>query len=107
MLRRLLGEDVDVQSDLAPDLWKVKVDPTQIDQVLMNLCVNARDAMPDGGVVGIAVRNVVLSATEAEPLGIAAGDYAALSVTDTGHGMDADTAARIFDPFFTTKEQGK
>jgi signal transduction histidine kinase len=107
MLRRLLGEDIVVQSDLAADLWKVKVDPTQIDQVLMNLCVNARDAMPNGGVVSITARNVVLSTLEAEPLGIAAGDYAAVSVMDTGQGMDADTAARIFDPFFTTKEQGK
>jgi CheY-like chemotaxis protein len=96
-----------VESEIAPDLWKVKVDPTQVDQVLINLCVNARDAMPDGGVVRIAARNVVLTALEAEPLRIAAGDYAAVSVTDTGHGMDADTAARIFDPFFTTKEQGK
>jgi two-component system cell cycle sensor histidine kinase/response regulator CckA len=107
MLSRVLGEDVVVQSDLAADLWKVKADPTQIDQVLVNLCVNARDAMPNGGVVAVAARNVVLSALEAEPLGIAAGDYATVSVTDTGQGMDADTAARIFDPFFTTKEQGK
>jgi CheY-like chemotaxis protein len=107
MLRRLLGEDVVVQSNLASDLWKVKVDPTQIDQVIMNLCVNARDAMPDGGVVSVAARNVALSDFDAAPLGIAAGQYAALSVRDTGHGMDAETAARVFDPFFTTKEQGK
>ena len=107
MLRRLLGEDVAVQSDLAADLWKVKADPTQIDQVLVNLCVNARDAMPNGGVVSVAARNVVLSAADAERLGIEAGDYAAVSVTDSGHGMDAETAARIFEPFFTTKELGK
>lgn len=107
MLRRLLGEDVAVQADLAVNLWKVKADSTQIDQVLVNLCVNARDAMPNGGVVNVDARNVVLSAAAAERLGITAGDYAAVSVADSGHGMDSETAARIFEPFFTTKEQGK
>jgi PAS domain S-box-containing protein len=107
MLRRLLGADFEVQSDLAANLWKVKADPTHIDQVLVNLCVNARDAMPNGGVVTVAARNVVLSRANAEPLGIEAGDYAAVSVTDSGQGMDAETAARIFEPFFTTKELGK
>jgi PAS domain S-box-containing protein len=107
MLRRLLGEDVAVQADLAVDLWRVKADPTQIDQVLLNLCVNARDAMPNGGVVTVAARNVALSTTAAERLGIAAGEYAAVSVKDSGRGMDAETAARIFEPFFTTKELGK
>jgi PAS domain S-box-containing protein len=107
MLRRLLGEDVSVQSDLAVDLWNVKADPTHIDQVVVNLCVNARDAMPDGGVVSVAARNLVLSAVDGERLGLGAGDYAAVSVTDSGCGMDAETAARIFEPFFTTKDLGK
>jgi signal transduction histidine kinase len=107
MLRRLLGADVAVESDLPVDLWRVKVDPTSIDQVLVNLCANARDAMPHGGIVVIAARNVVLSAAEAERYSIDAGEYAAVSVTDSGHGMDPETAARIFEPFFTTKELGK
>jgi signal transduction histidine kinase/CheY-like chemotaxis protein len=107
MLRRLLGADVAVQSDLPADLWKIKADPTQIDQVLVNLCVNARDAMPNGGVVNVSARNVVLLAAAAERLGVEGGEYAAVSVTDSGHGMDAETAARIFEPFFTTKELGK
>jgi signal transduction histidine kinase len=107
MLRRLLGEDVAVQANLAVNLWKVKADPTHIDQVLVNLCVNARDAMPNGGVVGITARNVVLAAADADRHGIAAGEYAAVSVTDSGHGMDAETAARIFEPFFTTKKVGE
>jgi PAS domain S-box-containing protein len=107
ILRRLLGEDVAVHSDVVGDLWRVKVDPTHIDQVLVNLSVNARDAMPNGGIVMIAARNVVLSAVDAERLGVNAGEYAAVSVTDSGQGMDAPTAARIFEPFFTTKELGK
>jgi signal transduction histidine kinase len=107
MLRRLLGEDVVVHADLAVDLWKVKADATQIDQVLLNLCVNARDAMPNGGVITVAARNIVLQTAAADRLGIAAGDYAAVSVADSGHGMDAETAARVFEPFFTTKELGK
>jgi signal transduction histidine kinase len=107
MLRRLLGADVAVQSDLAVDLWKVKADATQIDQVLVNLCVNARDAMPNGGVVKIAARNMILSSAAADRLRIKAGEYAAVSVADSGHGMDPETAARIFEPFFTTKDLGK
>jgi signal transduction histidine kinase/CheY-like chemotaxis protein len=107
ILRRLLGEDVAVHSDIAVDLWTVKADTTQIDQVLLNLCVNARDAMPNGGVVTVAARNIVLPAVDAERLGIVGGDYAAVSVTDSGQGMDAETAARIFEPFFTTKDLGK
>ncbi len=85
----------------------MKADPTHIDQVLVNLCVNARDAMPAGGVVAVAARNVVLGAADAERLGIRAGEYAAVSVSDSGHGMDSETAQRIFEPFFTTKTLGK
>ena len=107
MLRRLLGADVAVQSVLAADLWKVKLDPTSIDQVLVNLCVNSRDAMPNGGVVRIDARNAVLTAAAAETLSIDPGEYVALSVIDSGHGMDAETAARLFEPFFTTKPLGK
>jgi PAS domain S-box-containing protein len=107
MLRRLLGADVAVHSDLPVDLWRVKADPTNIDQVIVNLCVNARDAMPNGGVVTVAARNAILSPADAERLRMRAGEYVAVSVTDTGHGMDAETTARIFEPFFTTKELGQ
>jgi PAS domain S-box-containing protein len=107
MLRRLLGADVAVHSDLPVDLWKVKADPTNIDQVIVNLCVNARDAMPNGGVVTVAARNAILSPGDAERLRMEPGEYVAVSVTDTGEGMDAETTARIFEPFFTTKELGQ
>jgi two-component system cell cycle sensor histidine kinase/response regulator CckA len=107
ILRRLLGADVVVLSEISGDLWRVKADPTSIDQVLVNLCVNARDAMPNGGVVKVVAQNVVLADAEAEQHGILPGDYASISVTDSGIGMDAETAARIFEPFFTTKDLGK
>jgi CheY-like chemotaxis protein len=97
MLRRLLGADVTLETELDPGLWYVRADPGQLEQVLVNLIVNARDAMPAGGRVTIATANL--------PLG--QGAYVSLSVTDTGIGMDRGTQARIFDPFFTTKEQGK
>lgn len=108
MLRRLIGEDVDLITVLRPGLGMVKVDPGQIEQVLMNLVVNARDAMPDGGKITIETANVELSAeyashhTSARP-----GPHAMLAVTDTGIGMDEETKAHLFEPFFTTKEKGK
>jgi two-component system cell cycle sensor histidine kinase/response regulator CckA len=97
MLHRLIGEDVILATALAPDLGRVRVDPGQLEQVLLNLAVNARDAMPRGGRLTIETRNV----TRPD------GDGVLLAVTDTGIGMDADTRARMFEPFFTTKGPGK
>ncbi len=108
MLARVIGEDIEVTTCLEPDLARVKADPGQMHQVLMNLAVNARDAMPQGGKLVIATNNAELDETYAaiRP-GVRAGKYAMLSVSDTGHGMDAEIASHIFEPFFTTKETGK
>ncbi|HKT61232.1 MAG TPA: PAS domain S-box protein [Gemmatimonadales bacterium] len=108
MLRRLLGADVSFETELDPGLWYVLADPGQLEQVLVNLVVNARDAMPDGGSVTIATANHQLHATDdSRGNGVRPGGYVTLSVRDTGVGMDVPTQARIFDPFFTTKEAGK
>jgi PAS domain S-box-containing protein len=106
MLGRLLGEDVELVLRVAPALGRVLADPGQIEQVVMNLAVNARDAMPDGGTLTIELTNVTLAAG-ADGLANPAGDYVLLATRDTGVGMDAETRARIFEPFFTTKQQGK
>jgi two-component system cell cycle sensor histidine kinase/response regulator CckA len=108
MLRRLLAADIMLESELDPALGYVMADPDQIEQVLVHLVVNARDAMPRGGRVRIATANVRLPAEgEQRPDGVRPGAYVALSVTDTGVGMDLETQARVFEPFFTTKEPGK
>ncbi len=108
MLRRLIGEHIDLVAVFAPDLGRVRADPNQIEQVIVNLAVNARDAMPDGGKLTIATANVDLDETFAQAhLGSVPGSYAMLSVTDTGVGMDATVRAHLFEPFFTTKEVGK
>jgi CheY-like chemotaxis protein len=108
MLRRLIGEDIKLHTVLAPDLGRVKADPGQIEQVIMNLAVNARDAMPMGGLLTLETQNVELDADFARnhPT-IRPGPHVMLAVGDTGLGMSAETKAQIFEPFFTTKEQGK
>ncbi len=108
MLRRLIGEDIVMETVLADDLWPVNADPGQLEQVLMNLAVNARDAMPTGGRLTIETRNLFLDADYAEThLAITAGEYVLLAVSDTGCGMDSNTLAHIFEPFFTTKAVDK
>ena len=108
MLRRLIGEDLDFAVVPAPDLWRVKADPSQLEQVIVNLAVNARDAMPQGGTLSIETGNVELDEAYARRHpGASPGRFVVLAITDTGHGMDAAVKARIFEPFFTTKEPGK
>jgi signal transduction histidine kinase len=108
MLRRIIGEDIRLDIRPAPSLPAVEVDPGHIDQVIMNLAVNSRDAMPGGGRLVIETAHVDLTGQyAASHVTPAPGSYALLTVSDTGTGMDAETRARIFEPFFTTKEMGK
>jgi two-component system cell cycle sensor histidine kinase/response regulator CckA len=109
MLRRIVGEDIELLTSMDTPLDRVKADATQMEQVILNLVVNARDAMPDGGHVTIQTGNTteLLDAVAAERNGVAAGNYVLLKVSDTGHGMDAETLRHIFEPFFTTKEVGQ
>jgi PAS domain S-box-containing protein len=108
MLQRIIGEDITMKTTLAGDLWPLKVDPTQLDQVLMNLVVNARDAMPEGGTLTIETSNVSLDDTYAtQHVDAQPGDHVLLVISDTGVGIDEDTRAHLFEPFFTTKERGE
>ncbi len=106
LLKRLIGEDVELLTKLAPRLLRVRADRIQLVQVFMNLAVNARDAMPDGGLLQIETSNVELDDKKATDLSLSPGLYVRFSVTDTGTGMDVETKAQAFEPFFTTKDQG-
>jgi len=108
MLNRLIGDDVQLVSVLAPDLGRIKADPNQVEQMLMNLSINARDAMPDGGRIIIKTGNVEIDEAYAEQHpSIEPGRYVLLTVSDTGVGMDAEIQSHIFEPFFSTKSQGQ
>ncbi len=108
MLRRLIGEDIELVTSAQPDLWPVKADPGQIEQVVLNLAVNARDAMPNGGRLTVSTQNTELdeeAARNSPPT--RPGSYVLLAVADSGAGMSPETRSRLFEPFFTTKEVGK
>jgi signal transduction histidine kinase/CheY-like chemotaxis protein len=103
LLGSTLGRSIRIQTDLVQDLWPAMVDPSQIEAAIINLAINARDAMPEGGVLTIATRNAPLGVGE----GLLPGDYVAVRVTDTGTGMTPELIAQVFEPFFTTKEPGR
>lgn len=108
MLHRLLGEDIQLVFALAPEVGNIKADPNQIAQAIVNLAVNARDAMPTGGRISVETANAQLDENYVRThLGVKPGDFVMIAMSDTGHGMDAATRQRIFEPFFTTKGQGK
>ncbi|HLK62914.1 MAG TPA: CHASE3 domain-containing protein [Bryobacteraceae bacterium] len=108
LLRRVIGEDIEIATHLQPELGRVKADPTHIDQLIMNLVVNARDAMARGGKLTIETANQMLDREySGRHIGVQPGPYCMLAVSDTGTGMDAATRSRLFEPFFTTKETGK
>ncbi len=109
MVRRLIGEDVELVTQPGLDLGAVEADPGQINQVILNLAVNARDAMPDGGKLVILTQNVRIDAAEIEGVraGVEPGDYVVMSLSDTGTGMNDEVRAQLFEPFFSTKEKGK
>lgn len=108
LLRRLIGEDITIEKKLADDLWRIEADPGQLAQVLMNLAINARDAMPNGGTLMIETSNILLDKEYASRhMAVAPGRYVMLAVSDTGVGMDEETTRRVFEPFFTTKSVGR
>jgi two-component system, cell cycle sensor histidine kinase and response regulator CckA len=108
MLRRIIGEDILISLFLDPNLWHISIDPGHLEQAIANLCVNARDAMANGGKITIEATNVTIDEPHLDSLIVAqAGDYVQISITDTGCGMDTQTLKMIFEPFFTTKERGK
>ena len=107
LVRRTIGPAIALEVDIDAGLWPVLVDPNQLENALLNLCINARDAMPDGGQLRIGLSNTVLDADAGARCELAAGDYVALSVSDTGTGMPPEVLAKAFDPFFTTKPIGQ
>jgi signal transduction histidine kinase/PAS domain-containing protein len=107
-LPRLIGEDIKTEFNLQPDLWKIFIDPIYVDQIVMNLATNSRDAMPDGGVLSVATSNVVIDESFYNTLpGVKPGEYVQLVISDTGSGINPVILSRIFEPFFTTKQVGK
>jgi PAS domain S-box-containing protein len=107
LLRRTIGEVIDLKITAADDLWSTLCDPNQLESALLNLAINARDAMPDGGGLSIATANAQFDSVTADTPALSPGDYVCIEVTDTGVGMSAEVAARAFDPFFTTKPIGQ
>ena len=108
MLQRMIGEDIELRVNLQPDLGNIKADPVQLEQVIMNLVVNARDAMPKGGKLSIETSNIYLDQTYAKDhMSVEPGNYVMLAISDTGCGMSKETRQHIFEPFFTTKVAGK
>jgi len=107
LLGRVIGEDIEIVTVLEPDIGHVLIDPVQLDQIIMNLAVNARDAMPDGGRLTFETETLSVSPDEAGQNSAIPGVYVTLEVIDSGSGMDAETRSRLFEPFFTTKEEGK
>jgi PAS domain S-box-containing protein len=108
MLRRIIGEDITLSFELGDALWIVRADPGQVEQIVKNLAVNARDAMPHGGTLRITTENIEIDrALSARHPELAPGSYVRFTISDTGHGIDADTLGRIFEPFFTTKARDK
>ncbi|MGN6550984.1 MAG: PAS domain-containing protein [Pararhizobium sp.] len=107
LLRRTLGETIDVEIPLGDGLWPVEADPNQLEAAILNLAVNARDAMPEGGRLTIATANARLDGHGAEAASVPPGEYVMISISDTGTGMDKGTMTKVFEPFFTTKEVGK
>ncbi len=107
MLRPILGEHIELETALSPDLGKVVADAGQMEQVILNLILNARDAMPSGGYIRVETANADLDAAEAAARGATPGPSVMLTISDTGHGIDAESIERVFEPFFTTKEHGK
>src|SRR5207244_6758061 len=107
MLRRLLGQNIELVLLPGPGLGQVKADPSQMEQAIVNLATNARDAMPGGGKLVIETANADLEESSSKPLGMNPGAYVMLAVSDTGVGMEPETRSRLFEPFFTTKAPGK
>ena len=107
MLHSTIGKNITIAAELDDDLWNVSVDPSEIENTVVNLAINARDAMPDGGVFRIGTQNQSLSGSQAQALGVVPGQYVQLTVSDTGCGMTEEVRARVFEPFFTTKEAGQ
>jgi PAS domain S-box-containing protein len=107
MLQRLIGENIELATELESEIAIIRCDRSQVEQVIMNLVVNARDAMPTGGRIAITTANTEVDAAEGAGLGLLPGSYVVATISDTGFGMDEETLSHIFEPFFTTKEQGK
>jgi two-component system, cell cycle sensor histidine kinase and response regulator CckA len=105
MLRRLIGGDVELTTSMDPDVAPILIDPSQLEQVLLNLVVNARDAMPNGGTVRVVLANTRIDAAWSGQAVLAPGDYVELSVADTGSGMTDEVKSHVFEPFFTTKQE--